>query len=148
MIAEELKNKLGAAAETRHLLSLATLRTSLAYYLDAIKSNSGALESLANSAERAGLTPGDRELLEEIAAENGQCLRQAETCAGLLASTAFAAKVQSPVAPGARTLMLAPNAYPDQGKYTDRIDGSSQIFPPRLFRSIPLLLLSGPWATR
>jgi hypothetical protein len=43
-------------------------------------------------------------------------------CAGLLASTVFAAKVQSPFTPGARTLMLAHNAYPDQGKYTDRLD--------------------------
>ena len=44
------------------------------------------------------------------------------TCAGLMASVAFAAKVQSPVTPGARTLMLAHNAYPDQGKYADRLD--------------------------
>lgn len=43
--------------------------------------------------------------------------------AGILASVAIAAKVSSsPVAPGARTLMLAHNAYPDQGKYADRLD--------------------------
>ncbi len=43
-------------------------------------------------------------------------------CTGLLAPAARAAEPQSPFTPGARTLMLAHNAYPDQGKYTDRLD--------------------------
>ncbi len=43
-------------------------------------------------------------------------------CAGLAATAVIAAKAQSPFSPGARTLMLAHNAYPDQGKYMDRID--------------------------
>ncbi len=37
-----------------------------------------------------------------------------------LAAVAFAQ--HGPVAPGARTLMLAHNAYPDHGKYIDRLD--------------------------
>ncbi len=41
---------------------------------------------------------------------------------GLIASLAIVAKEQSAVRPGARTLMLAHNAYPDDGKYTDRLD--------------------------
>src|SRR5580692_5486211 len=40
----------------------------------------------------------------------------------LIASWAIAANTQSPFRPGARTLMLAHNAYPDDGKYADRID--------------------------
>ena len=43
--------------------------------------------------------------------------------AALTASFAFAAGVpSSPFAPGVRTLMLAHNAYPDEGKYGDRLD--------------------------
>ncbi|MFC5861827.1 hypothetical protein ACFPT7_05950 [Acidicapsa dinghuensis] len=37
-----------------------------------------------------------------------------------LATAAFAQ--HGPVAPGARTIMLAHNAYPDHGKYADRLD--------------------------
>jgi hypothetical protein len=44
------------------------------------------------------------------------------TCAGLLAVGAFAANVQSLFTPGARTLVLAHNAYPYEGKYADRLD--------------------------
>lgn len=41
----------------------------------------------------------------------------------IVASLAIAAKVSSsPFAPGARTLVLAHNAYPDDGKYADRLD--------------------------
>ena len=35
---------------------------------------------------------------------------------------ASAAKIKDPVAPGARIQMLAHNAYPDHGKYADRLD--------------------------
>lgn len=43
--------------------------------------------------------------------------------AAILFSFAFAAKTHhSTFAPGARTLMLAHNAYPDNGKYGDRLD--------------------------
>jgi hypothetical protein len=42
--------------------------------------------------------------------------------AGLAVSVAIAAKTSSPFAPGARTLMLAHNAYPDEGKFGDRLD--------------------------
>jgi hypothetical protein len=45
------------------------------------------------------------------------------TLAGLVASVAIAAKMHSfPFEPGVRTLVLAHNAYPDEGKYGDRLD--------------------------
>jgi hypothetical protein len=45
------------------------------------------------------------------------------TIAGLLISVAIAARVNSSTfTPGARTLMLAHNAYPDDGQYGDRLD--------------------------
>jgi hypothetical protein len=45
------------------------------------------------------------------------------TLVTLVASVAIAARMHSsPFAPGARTLMLAHNAYPDEGKYGDRLD--------------------------
>jgi len=45
------------------------------------------------------------------------------TFAGLVTSLAIAAKVySSPFAPGFRTLMLAHNAYPEEGKFGDRLD--------------------------
>jgi hypothetical protein len=42
--------------------------------------------------------------------------------AGLVVSLAIAATNSSPVTPGARSLLLAHNAYPDEGKYGDRLD--------------------------
>ena len=42
--------------------------------------------------------------------------------AALAVSLAFATGAPSPFVPGARTLMLAHNAYPDEGKYGDRLD--------------------------
>ncbi len=42
--------------------------------------------------------------------------------AGLLALVALAAGARSPFTPGVRTLVLAHNAYPDEGKYGDRLD--------------------------
>jgi hypothetical protein len=45
------------------------------------------------------------------------------TIAALVVSVAIATKNHtSPFVPGARTLMLAHNAYPDEGKYGDRLD--------------------------
>ena len=43
--------------------------------------------------------------------------------AAVVASLAIAAKSHSnPFTPGARTMMLGHNAYPDDGKYGDRLD--------------------------
>jgi hypothetical protein len=42
--------------------------------------------------------------------------------AGMLALATAALGQHGSLAPGARTLMLAHNAYPDHGKYTDRLD--------------------------
>ena len=39
-----------------------------------------------------------------------------------LALASYGADIPSPVRPSARTLVLAHNAYPDQGKYADRLD--------------------------
>jgi hypothetical protein len=45
------------------------------------------------------------------------------TFAGLVTSVVIAAEVHSsPFAPGVRTLMLAHNACPDEGKFGDRLD--------------------------
>ena len=42
--------------------------------------------------------------------------------AGLVLAAASPAKLKDPVVPGARVQMLAHNAYPDHGKYADRLD--------------------------
>lgn len=45
------------------------------------------------------------------------------SAAAIAATFSIAAKLTtSPVTPGARTLMLAHNAYPDEGKFGDRLD--------------------------
>jgi len=49
-------------------------------------------------------------------------LTVALSAAALAASLAVAAAVHSTFEPGARTLMLAHNAYPEDGKYGDRLD--------------------------
>jgi hypothetical protein len=48
-------------------------------------------------------------------------MRKMIVAAGLAFATAAFAQNQ-PLTPGARTLMLAHNAYPDHGKYADRLD--------------------------
>ena len=48
-------------------------------------------------------------------------MRKMIVAAGLAFATGAFAQNQ-PLTPGARTLMLAHNAYPDHGKYADRLD--------------------------
>jgi magnesium transporter len=90
MIAEELKHKIASAAESKHLQNLATLKKSLAYYLSAIKANAGVIDALKLNAEKPALSLGNLKFLEDIAAENVQCMLQAEACSGVLASLADA----------------------------------------------------------
>ena len=44
------------------------------------------------------------------------------TAVGLLLSTAVFAQKKAGFVPGTRTMVLAHNAYPDHGKYSERLD--------------------------
>jgi hypothetical protein len=42
--------------------------------------------------------------------------------AGLVSTVALVAQTKNPLVPGTRTVVLAHNAYPDHGKFSDRLD--------------------------
>ena len=52
------------------------------------------------------------------------------TASAVLLMTAFAAKMTNTYAPGSRVQVLAHNAYPDHGKYADRLDRALAIGAP------------------
>jgi magnesium transporter len=78
MCSEDLEHEINKAMENRTLLNLFTLEKSLVYYLNAIGSNGRVIERIRTCSGRLRLTDESRELLEDIAIENAQCLEQAQ----------------------------------------------------------------------
>jgi magnesium transporter len=85
MIADEIETKINASMENRYLLNLFTLEKSLVYYLNAINSNTYAIDRLKHNAEKIGFTPRSLEFLDDIIIENNQCARQADIYSSILA---------------------------------------------------------------
>ncbi len=86
MIADEIERKINASMENRYLLNLFTLEKSLVYYLNAISSNTSAIERLKHASEKAGFSQRSVEFLDDIIIENNQCSRQAEIYSNILTS--------------------------------------------------------------
>lgn len=86
MITDSLEQKINTSMENKYLLNLFTLEKSLVFYVSAINSNSMLIEKLRMNADKIGLSPEDRELLDDILIENNQCSRQAEIYSNILAS--------------------------------------------------------------
>jgi magnesium transporter len=85
-ISEELQDKISASMENRYLLNLFSLQKSLVYYLNFINSNELVIARMQNHAERIGFAVVEKELLDDIKIENGQCYKQAEIYSNILAS--------------------------------------------------------------
>jgi magnesium transporter len=82
---DELEAKLVSSMENKYLLYMFGLCKSMVYYLDAISSNQTVLRKL-----RAGrnivFTEQEMDLLDDIAIETSQCLRQTENLSNILSS--------------------------------------------------------------
>lgn len=84
MLSESIEQKVSASIENKHLLNMFTLEKSLVYFLSALHDNSLALSKLKSYATRAGFTPENVELLEDIVIDNQQCLTLAQTYSNIL----------------------------------------------------------------
>lgn len=82
-INDELEGKLKVAMANKYLLYMFGLSKGLVYYLNAISSNEMLLKKL-QMGRSLQFTESERELLNDIAIENGQCLRQAEIYSNIL----------------------------------------------------------------
>lgn len=82
-INDELEAKLKIAMANKYLLYMFGLSKGLVYYLNAISSNEMLLKKLQMS-RSLEFTEAERELLDDIMIENGQCLRQAEIYSNIL----------------------------------------------------------------
>jgi magnesium transporter len=85
-VSDELQAKISVSMENRHLLNLFSLQKSLVYYLNFINSNDSVINRLRNYATKIGFDDTELELLDDIRIENGQCFKQAEIYANILAS--------------------------------------------------------------
>ncbi|MGB2578392.1 magnesium transporter [Elusimicrobium simillimum] len=85
LISDEIEDKMAESLDNTYLLNLFSLEKSLVYYANAISANGMVFEKLRNFSARIGLDEPNRELLDDIIVENGQCLKQAEIYSNVLA---------------------------------------------------------------
>jgi len=86
MISDELQDKIYSAMENKQLINMFTLQKSLVYYVNALNSNGALIEKLRNSAAKIGFSAEEIDFLDDILIENGQCYKQADIYANILAS--------------------------------------------------------------
>jgi len=85
-ISDDLQSKINTAMENRYLLNLFSLQKSLVYYLNSINSNETLTRRLAHYDDKIGFSLSEKELLDDIRIENGQCYQQAEIYSNIAAS--------------------------------------------------------------
>lgn len=78
LISNEIEQKITTSMENKYLLHMFTLEKSLVYYLHAINTNAIVIEKLKANVVKLGFAVAETELLDDIAIENNQCLKQAE----------------------------------------------------------------------
>jgi len=86
LLSDEVEQKINRSMENKYLINLFALQKSLVYYQNAIHSNGGLIEKMRHNAPKLGFTQEELDLLEDTYIENGQCYRQAEVYANILAS--------------------------------------------------------------
>jgi magnesium transporter len=84
MISESLEKRINASMGNKYLLDMFTLEKSLVYYVNGIGSNQMVLEKLRSGEAKLGLTPEQREILDDILIENQQCAKQADIYSNIL----------------------------------------------------------------
>lgn len=85
-ISDSLQAKINTSMENKYLINLFEIQKSLVYYLGSINSNGALIDKLKLNATRIGFTAEELEFLDDVAIENIQCLKQAETNSNILAS--------------------------------------------------------------
>ena len=85
-ISDSLQAKINTSMENKYLINLFEIQKSLVYYLGSINSNGALIDKLKLNAARIGFTAEELEILDDVAIENIQCLKQAETNSNILAS--------------------------------------------------------------
>ncbi|WP_424245520.1 magnesium transporter [Elusimicrobium posterum] len=86
LISDEIEDKMTESLDNTYLLNLFSLEKSLVYYANAISANGFVFEKLRNFSARIGLEENEREMLDDIIVENGQCQKQADIYSNVLAS--------------------------------------------------------------
>jgi len=84
-LSDELERKINTSMENKYLINLFTLEKSLVYYVSAAGSNVALVERLKLNIERLGFRAEERELLDDLSIETGQCRQQAEMYSSVLA---------------------------------------------------------------
>jgi magnesium transporter len=84
LLTSEIQTKLNYSQSNLYLLQMISLGESFAYYINALEGNAAVLAKLQATAEKLHLGRPELELLEDIAIENHQCLRQTEVTSSVL----------------------------------------------------------------
>ncbi|MCX7021899.1 MAG: magnesium transporter CorA family protein [bacterium] len=86
VVAEDIEDKISASMDNKYLLNLFTLEKSLVYILNGLNQNAMVLEKLRVNARRLDLSERNVEILEDIAIENNQALKQSEIYSNILSN--------------------------------------------------------------
>jgi magnesium transporter len=84
LVTSEIQAKLNHSQGNLYLLQMINLGESFAYYINALEGNAAVLAKLQASADKLPFARVELELLEDIAIENHQCLRQTEVTSSVL----------------------------------------------------------------
>jgi magnesium transporter len=84
-LSDELEKKINASMENKYLINLFGLEKSLVYYVTSTASNVALVERLKLNTERLGFRTEEKELLDDLSIETGQCRQQAEMYSSVLA---------------------------------------------------------------
>ncbi len=85
-ISDELEEKINRSMENKHLHNMFSLEKSLVFYLNAISSNTRAIEKLKANTAKLSLTQQQCDYLDDLIIENYQCFEQANTYSQVLSN--------------------------------------------------------------
>jgi magnesium transporter len=83
-ISGSLEQKINTSMQNKYIINMFTLEKSLVYYLNAISSNTTAIEKLRMNSAKIGFSQENLELLEDLMIETNQCYRQAKIYSDIL----------------------------------------------------------------
>ena len=85
-ISDELEDKINRSMENKHLHNMFSLEKSLVFYLNAISSNTRAIEKLKANTVKLSFTQQQCDYLDDLIIENNQCFEQANTYSQVLSN--------------------------------------------------------------
>jgi len=84
-VSDELEQKVNTSLQNDYLIQLFNLEKSLVYLVSAIRYNGSLIERLRHNAAKFAFTPEELELLDDIAIDNNECVKQAEIHSNVVA---------------------------------------------------------------